>query len=130
MIYPYEESFESKKIRFSVDNIIPYLLGEEKNIEISLTSSDSSDKSVSKIIKEYYTNFKIKLLYEQHSDYVEDIILKKIIFNEDTIKSICSSYPGIFSRNKFEQLIFNKYDTECHINHPLSKFTSDIFDQI
>ncbi len=130
LIYPYEKSFESYNIHFSVDEIVPYLLKFKKNIEILLEPYDYDEK-INAIIDEYYKYYKIKLLYEGHSDYVKEIIEKKVIFNDDALKMICASYPkGLITPQYLEQLIFGKYEIDDYIHHPLSKFTSDIFKQL
>lgn len=131
VLYPYEESFESRNIRFTAGDIIPYLLGFEETIDISLESYRPGDTSTSDIIDEYNKCFKIKIIYEQHLDHIKNLIAKKAIFSDEAIKSICSSYSGILGFPPYlEQLIFGKYDTESLINHPLSKLTSDIWNQI
>ncbi|MGN0665360.1 MAG: HNH endonuclease [Huintestinicola sp.] len=131
ILYPYEESFEDRKIRFVVDNIIPYLLGTQKNIVISLDSYDPEDISAQKIINEYYKSFKIKIPYELHSDRIEALITEKAIFNNEALENIYSSYSDILGDPQhLEELIFEKYDNDSFINHPLSKLTSDIWDQL
>ena len=128
LLYPYEESFESHNIYFSIDEIVPYLLKFQKSIKILLESSNLDDEI---IINSYYSNYKIKLLYEGHSDYIKGIIEKKCIFNDDALESICKSYPdGVITPIYLEQLIFGKYEVDDFINHPLSKFTSDVFKQL
>lgn len=131
ILYPYEESFESKGIRFVVDDIIPYLLGIEKSVKLSLEPRNLTDTAALDIIKDYYKEFKIKILYDEHSDYIEDLIIKKHIFNSSAISSIYNSYSDVLKHPQhLEQLIFGKYEVEDFINHPLSKFTSDIFNHI
>lgn len=131
ILYPYEESFESKGIRFAVDDIIPYLLGDKDNVNVSLTPSNPSDIAALDTIKEYYKEFKIKILYDEHADYIKDLILKKYIFNSSAMKSIYNSYSDVLEcQQRLEQLIFGKYEVDDFINNPLSKFTSDIFNDI
>lgn len=131
ILYPYEESFEGKGIRFAVDDIIPYLLGDKDNVNISLTPSNPSDIAALDTIKEYYEEFKIKILYDEHADYIKDLILKKYIFNSSAMKSIYNSYSDVLEhQQRLEQLIFGKYEIDDFINNPLSKFTSDIFNDI
>lgn len=131
ILYPYEESFESKNIHFSADEIIPYLLGVNETIDISLKSCKPGDTTSKEIIDAYYKCFKIKILYELHSDCIEDLITKKAIFNKEAIENIYNSYSEILDNPQhLENLIFGKYDSDCFVNQPLSKLTSDIWDQI
>ena len=131
ILYPYEESFESKEIRFKADNIVPYILREDKDISISLETLESSNENKADIISAYNKDFKIKALYELHSDEARKIIEKKYIFNDEALESICRSYYDAgYDKEHLKELIFGKYEVEDFINHPLSKFTSDIFEQI
>lgn len=131
ILYPYEESFESEEIRFKADNIVPYILRGDKDISISLEALESSNENKADIINAYNKDFKIKALYELHSDEARKIIEKKYIFNDEALDSICRSYYDAgYNKEHLKELIFGKYEAEDFINHPLSKFTSDIFEQI
>lgn len=131
ILYPYEESFETKEIRFQADNIVPYILREDNDISISLVALETPNENKSDIISAYNEDFKIEALYKLHSEEARKIIEKKYIFNDEALESICRSYSdAVYDKKYLKELIFGKYEVEDFINHPLSKFTSDIFEQI
>lgn len=127
LLYPYEDSFEDRNIKFEIDDLLPYLLEFTENVEVSLEGKPEYYN----IIEEYYRSFKTKILYEGHSDYIEELVQKKFIFSEDTIRSLCDAYPMIFgSKDYLLQLIFGRYDSDSLLSRPLSKLTRDIMDQM
>lgn len=125
ILYPYEEDFDSKNINFKIEGIVPFILGAATNINVNLESVPVNKP----IIEAYNKEMKISVLYEGHSKYILDLITKKYIFDEDTIKSICASFP--FLNPKYvEQLIFGQYDIAHSMDNPLSKLTRDVLNQL
>ncbi len=129
-LYPYEESFEDKGIYFEVHNIIDNLLKFEQNqkeLTVSLESKEKHDK----LIEQYKNRFKIELLYNEHKQYISELLQKNYVFNEDAIESIYNSYKGIFNTpSEVKQLIFGNCEPENFNQKPLSKLTNDIMKQL
>ena len=83
------------------------------------------------LIKQYNDSFKIKLLYEQHSDYISELLYKNYIFNDEAIESIYRSYKELFnSPSELKQLILGNYEPDNFNQRPLSKLTKDIIQQL
>lgn len=128
LLYPYEESFEDtdKAIYFVITNLILNVFNKEK-INVKLESKNDNKN----IIDVYNKCFNIEKLYNEHSDYISDILQKKYIFNDDAIKCIYDAYNDIFdSPSKVKQLIFGAYESDSMGQRPLSKLTKDILQQL
>lgn len=127
IFYPYEESFEDKGIHFELQNTVPYLLGNNDDIKIKLEPNNDYEE----IIKAYNNKFKTEYNYNQHTDYIVDLLIKKQIFNKDMIESIYCSYSEFFdSPNAVKQLVFGSYESDKFGQRPLSKLTKDILEQL
>lgn len=128
ILYPYEDSFEDMNIYFELQDTIKHILYKSTAHDsiVKLKSNSSQD-----IIDAYNNIFKIDYLYNQHRDYIIDIIRKKHIFNDDLINSLYYSYGEIFNnRQDIESLLFNTYNAENYSQRPLSKLTNDIIIQL
>ena len=126
LLYPYEESFDDKGIYFEIQNVIGNLLKQEEII-VKLQSAKKNQY----LIKQYNDSFKIESLYEQHSDYISELLYKNYIFNDEAIESIYRSYEKLFnSPSKLKQLILGNYESDNFNQRPLSKLTNDILNQL
>lgn len=131
--YPYEESFDSRdnKISFTSDlNDILALFSAEKELIIKL-DYENTTKDNQELINNYNSAFKIDFLYEQHEDYVRELIQKAMIFDENFFESIFNSLPELFKSSKeVSQAIFANYlEPENMGRRPLAKVTQDILDE-
>ncbi|HDR4517417.1 TPA: hypothetical protein QCQ26_001895 [Bacillus cereus] len=72
--------------------------------------------------------FKLKTLYNAHTDYVGEIIIKSLLYNNDSIKSICKDFPNLFSKKEdLLRLVYSNYvDAENMDKRVLAKLTKDI----
>ncbi|MCU5065481.1 hypothetical protein [Bacillus pacificus] len=72
--------------------------------------------------------FKLKTLYNTHTDYVGEIIVKSLLYNNDSIESIYKGFPNLFSNKEdVERLIQSNYvDAEKMDKRVLGKLTKDI----
>ncbi len=125
-LYPYEESFEDKGIHFEIPNVVGNLLKQEE-IVVQLEPVEIHED----LINQYNDSFKIESLYEQHSDYISELLYKNYIFNDEAIESIYSSYKELFnSPSELKQLILGNYEPDNFNQRPLSKLTKDIIQQL
>lgn len=71
-------------------------------------------------------------LYNQHKDYVMEIVEKAAAYNKLARTEIVDSFQGIFhSEADIYNLIFGKYLSDAEQSkRPLSKLTADILDQL
>ncbi|NAS19403.1 hypothetical protein GND98_016470 [Clostridium butyricum] len=127
--YPYEESFDQleKKISFTTEfDNLEAIFSDNKKLVVRL---DSDDIQKQLYIDQYNSAFKIDALYEEHYDYVREIIQKAIIFDDNFFESIFSSVPELFnySYDEVKQVIFANYlEPENMGKRPLAKMVQDI----
>ena len=74
----------------------------------------------------------IKEAYDHHKDYLQEILKKASIYNDDTINQIMNNFPGLFSSvNEIKRVLYGNYiDEKDFLKRPLSKFTKDILDEL
>ena len=74
----------------------------------------------------------MKEVYQEHLDYVFELVNKAMIYNDDYIDSLYKQLEGSLFRNREDVLRFvtANYveDYDLHLR-PLSKLTKDIVDQ-
>lgn len=121
-VYPYTESFGYDG-RFVLDNI-DFLYGEKPRYSIYV----SENSEVKEKIRHSIDTFKINKLYENHTDYVEEIISKAQIYGSSQFDEFIENFSGMFgSKEQLERLVFGnylmKYDQD---KRPLAKLTQDI----
>lgn len=129
IFYPYEEGFDNK-IVFTVDSKnLNYIfdLSREFSIKLKCDSNDLKD-----MIKSYNDAFKIDHLYSMHSDYVQEIIQKTIVYNDSMVEEIYTQYPDLFSsKEEVKQMILGNYTEINQLGkRPLAKLTKDIWDEL
>jgi 5-methylcytosine-specific restriction endonuclease McrA len=129
ILYPYESSFDEQGIYFELQDTIKYLLDKKTSSKIvKLTSEDSSSE---KIINSYNSLFKIEELYNEHSDFIVDLIKKRQIFNDDMIDSVYSSFDELFdSRDDVKEILLGYSTDNDYTKRPLSKLTNDVLKQL
>ncbi|WP_054721085.1 hypothetical protein [Marinifilum fragile] len=145
ILHPYSDSLD-KHYRFTVDfenkeDIIMKEGVRKKDIEqyfgtallnnktevfkINLVPKNGSETKEAFLTKEL---FFIEELYQNHKDYVLEILKKAQLYNEDYMDSLHECFPDIFSSQEdFLQAYLANYINEDDINkRPLSKLTIDI----
>ncbi|MDM1353246.1 MULTISPECIES: HNH endonuclease [Myroides] len=120
--------------------INPYLL---KNSDFSFTFEPISSRIISTLLDKnsiqvkinknlpgHLDVFKLKELYEQHSDHVVELIFKSKIEYSETYRTYLKKYKekGLeFSDNEIDRMILGNYSTEEDIHkRPLAKLYQDI----
>lgn len=125
ILYPYEEGFDDE-IVFSVEsNRLDYITDLSQEFSIKLKSSSSLYVD---IITSYNQAFKIDHLYSMHCDYVQELIRKKIVYNDSMIEEIYENHRQLFeSLREVEQMALGNYtDIKDLGRRPLAKLTRDI----
>lgn len=136
MIYPFEERFGSDAV-FVIDNIglssyeeLKILQGAmSENINISFLLNSSAFDEIKNKINRSIEQFKLKEIYQSHSNYVAELLVKKRIYSDGTYLEMLKNQFGDLNLNESELDVFlygfNWQDGE-DINKPLSKLTYDI----
>lgn len=132
IMYPYKEGFE-KNIVFSLEHKKP--LGLTTNFKIVFDYSNALDKDQELRAKETARVFHLLDFYNQHRDYVLDLIRLKIVHDSSNyLNSIKKDkrFSKIFKHNTdiVDTLYLNRLDISDWIKRPFSKLTSDILDYL
>lgn len=132
LIYPYEESFEDEdlQIKFSFESdTINYLYGDFSDVQIKI---QSKFEQTEKLIEDYNLNFKINSLYSLHTDYVEEILNKAIIYGDSMIRELLEQYSYMFSTQvEILRMVFGNYvEPKDFSKRPLSKLTHDLLEEL
>ncbi len=132
LIYPYEEGFEDEnlqiKFSFESDNI-NYLYGDFSDFKIKIKSKFIENEN---LMEEYNKNFKIDSLYSLHTDYVEEMLNKAIIYGGSMTKELLEQYSEMFStQEEILKLVFGNYvEPKDFLKRPLSKLTHDLLEEL
>lgn len=123
---PYFEGFDNN-YRFKIKTKD----GEEFSLDWALKNKleiDFTDTENNKNIEE----FALKKLYNEHIDYVKEIINKAQAYNESYYNSLKVSFKGLGKQDpEIERFIWGNYlDIAEHEKRPLSKLTKDILEQL
>ena len=127
VLYPYEEEFGynasfTLKIRNNV-NYVKVLQGVSSEFTISINQKNEKDE-----IKNQIEKMHLKELYDQHVNYVMDIIKSRYINTLERLEEIYEKFPQIFDSYQEVKKIAYFVDTrkEEWGRRPLSKLTYDI----
>ena len=124
-VNPYVEDYEEAKL-------FTYTYTSVGEINIYLKDGQNSNKSIIKKAKRNIETFLIEDLYNRHTDYVQELIEKKMIYTNDKIQELFEGYDGAFnSKTDIERLIFSNYTNKEDLDkRPLAKLTRDIINEI
>lgn len=121
--HPYMHEFgsESKFIVRTIDgcDINPWVIGKE-DITIDFSSKNKNIKRLG-----------LTELYNEHVDYVVEIMDKCVAYNASYYESLTDSFKGLAKTDdEIERIIWGSYlEIAEHKKRPLSKLTRDILDQ-
>ena len=124
-VHPYIESF-GDKCKFRIDNIDECILNDDyEKWNVLLEKNNTKyDKNIE--------TFALKEFYNEHKDFISEIVFKARAYNDDVYKSIIDTFSnqGLTS-NEMKLLIFGTYMNEYEMGlRPLSKLSRDIIEQI
>lgn len=130
IFYPYAEEF-GEKIVFSVYETIPQynkILSDDFEVEIKKLTElkDEENEKLNNQIESLH----LKDLYNEHKDYVKDIMRNCYINSERRYEEIIEIFPNLFkSKEDFYSAIYMNYiNPEDFGKRPLAKFTKNIYD--
>ncbi|MHA4218133.1 hypothetical protein [Bacillus cereus] len=90
--------------------------------------SKTESEVLLKKIQNNQSAFKLKSLYNSHTDYVGEMLLKSLKYNDSRIDSLCQEFPNLFpSKHDAVRVLYSNYiDTSQLDKRALSKLTRDI----
>lgn len=130
-IHPYLEGFGNDLLFTIKPKNINFINGENTAYRIKFKKGDKSNWDNKKIKSAFrnITVFRINDLYNMHKDYVNELIQKSIVYNEDHIKDLYKKYNGTLfsSEDDVKRMVLGNYIVEDEYSkRPLSKLTADI----
>lgn len=114
----------------------PYIEGFDDKFKFYIDEEELRKREIREIKFTNDTNrnidcFLLKDLYNEHLDYINEIVYKQAAYTDDNIQNIMDSFQGMGIKDDIYSYIWGCYqDTALHIKRPLSKLTKDILDQI
>lgn len=131
LLYPYEESFEEYNIRFKLIDSIPLLLNETNIKQKQIVKMYSKNTAALGIIKKHNDCFKLEGIYNEHKEFIIDLIKRLYIFNDDCIESIYKSYNDIIDDiDDLRSMSVGTLPYLEYLNTPLAKLTNDLIEQM
>jgi hypothetical protein len=130
-IHPYLEGF-GKDYTFSISpKNINFIKGDPFAYDVKFVKTKESKWDDTKInqAKKNIEVFRLEELYNLHKDYINEIIQKSIVYNDDYIKNLFEKYKGTLfsSEEDVKRMVLGNYTNEADYNkRPLSKLTADI----
>lgn len=133
MLYPYESGYGEQAV-FNVSNKanqadwISAWLGTAAEYRVELKYADGIASDLRMQIENSWKAFKLEELYEQHSDYIRDILRTKYIYNDEYFESLVAEFPSLFSNaDEAKNLVFLNYlDEQDWGKRILAKLTHDL----
>lgn len=137
VLYPYKEGMD-KHYRFRTRPIhgVNYITGsplasdEFKVVgeEMLNSASHGYEERLHASLKYFHLNE----LYQSHNEYILWIFRQRYIFPDAYLAHICKTFNGLFSsvQEAREMLYMRHLSPECWSEHPLSKLTHDIDEEI
>lgn len=120
-LYPYEK-VPSSTVTFKLGDVT--LLLDDATSEDAILDIICSDEAAANSV----STFRLNEVYQSHRDYVQELVWKTKIYNDDLISMLQNEFDSLFgSTQDVRQLIFGQYLDEIDIHkRPLAKLTQDL----
>lgn len=130
LYYPYEDEFGNNVVfqTTPINNDFLYWTGASNSFDISIICKDDKQNKKVDYLNQY---LKIELLYNEHKDYVRDIIRNAVIYNDSRIDELLEQFPDLFQSKSavLNSIFMSNIDKENWDKRPLSKLTHDIYEE-
>jgi hypothetical protein len=129
-IHPYVQGFGNEWkfcLKLKKGKGIDFIYGKEDAFDIDFKSS--GDQKIERNVED----LKLIEIYNQHKDYVSDIIKNAVVYNESYIESLFEQYEGTLFTNRSDiyRMVFNNYSSLGDVGkRVLGKLTKDIVAEI
>lgn len=130
-VSPHDHSYDYSSLRISYVPKSSNWIDNHKEIKIKFLCKEQ-DEEFAKKIKMNLERMQIEKSYDTHTDYVQEILKKAQIYNEEARNNLRGDFPDLFnSDEELLRVIFGNYIGEKEIlNRPLSKLTRDILKEL
>lgn len=130
-VSPHDYSWDFSHLKISYKPKSAGWIDDEKELEIEFIYDDE-DSAFKEEMNKNLKEMKIRKAYENHVDYVQEIIKKAQIYNKDNRSSLLLDFPELFeSDDELVRVIFGNYINEQDLlKRPLSKLTRDLLEEL
>lgn len=129
-VNPHNHEYDFSNMRISYSPLSSGWIDDpnELKIEFMYKNEDKTKESMEKNIN----LMGIKESYNEHVDYVQEILKKAQIYGKETISGFLNEFPGLFSsESELISVIFGNYiETKDQYKRPLSKLTQDLLREL
>lgn len=126
---PFDDLFDFENISITyIPKSMDYLYDEDE-FDICFMYDGENDKEIFKSNRKY---LRLDYAYENHKDYLIELMRKGQIYNREAISNLLGSFPEMFS-SEFDvlQIVYANYLDYSELNQrPLSKMTRDYLKEI
>lgn len=132
-LYAEEKAIKESDYKFSIkdkDNVVPKYLSNRNPDVIEVLFNEPPANAEDRTLNQL---FSIKSLYNTQIDIVEELILKRHIYDTSYKETLIAQFPTLFSKDDkiIGRLIMGNYYEENEIhNRPMAKFMQDIAKQL
>lgn len=132
ILYPYEEEFGEKVVFRMVEKSVRGIRGNKNEFDIEIKVEEKYSAEYKRKIKHEKECFALEELYNEHKDYVGDIIKNHYIYSEQRVQELMCKFPTLFSRKEdvLKTIYMIDYRKESWGKRPLAKLTHDIILQL
>lgn len=134
-IHPYIEGFDNELLFSIRPKNIKFLNGVPSSYRIKFRRGNNATWDIDKV-KAAFRNvviFRLTKLYNMHKDYVDDLLVKSVIYNKAYIDSLFSQYGGTLFKNKddVKRMVIGGYiEPRDYHKRVLSKLTADLAQEL
>ena len=127
-ISPFDRGIDRDSFSITYDITGINYLNDAREIDVNFLSNGPDSIKIIEDMKKLH----IDESYKSHSDYVQELIKRKHIYNDARIDEIYNSFKDLFaSKEELLRIIFGNYITKENFNkRPLSKLAHDILLQL
>ncbi len=128
-LYPYQEGFNDEA-KFTIRiKSVDQLINGKNELSLDINTKNIGEHNP---IQQSIDVFRLKQIYQTHTDYVSEIIDKAIYYNKMQIEEYIKGYNGLFSsEEELMEIIFGKYIVAGNYSEqPLSKLAHDILEEL
>lgn len=130
-VHPYAEEFgQNAQFRLKI-KASSFFGGDSQAAKLEFVFKGENPELEARI-RRSINAFKLEDHYNEHIDYVYEIVVRSLMYPEEYIDDLLTKYNGPLFRTKEELLRFvhaNYVNEEMHLKRPLSKLTNDILEQ-
>lgn len=127
-VSPYDQNIDFNSMKISYEPKSANWLNDHTEISINFNPINADGEKIYRNIR----TLQIEGSYKYHSDYVQEILKKEVVYSNSRLNELLIKFPSLFSsEEELLRLVFGNYIKEVDLNRrPLSKLTKDILEEL